>query len=41
MEFHAQELRFIKKIEMGLRFKQDSHWSDKICAPGKWDLVKF
>ena len=26
---------------MGLRFKQDSHRDDGICALGQWDLVKI
>jgi hypothetical protein len=26
---------------MGLRFEQDSHWDDGICALGQWDLVKI
>jgi hypothetical protein len=26
---------------MGLRFEQDSHLDDGICALGQWDLVKI
>jgi hypothetical protein len=26
---------------MGLRFEQDSHSDDGICALGQWDLVKY
>jgi hypothetical protein len=26
---------------MGLRFEQESHWDDGICAQGQWDLVKI
>ena len=26
---------------MGLRFEQDSHWEDRICALGQWALVKI
>jgi hypothetical protein len=26
---------------MGLRFEQDRHSDDGICAVGRWDLVKI
>ena len=46
MGFHALGLGFINKktIEngnMGLRFEQDRHSDDGICAVGRWDVVKI
>jgi hypothetical protein len=43
MGFHALGLISNKTIENGngLRFEQDSHWDDGVCALGQWDLVKI
>ena len=29
------------QIALGLRFEQDRHSDDGICAVGRWDLVKI
>ena len=45
MGLHSLGLGFInkkqEKMGMGLRFEQDRHSDNEICAVGRWDLVKI
>ena len=38
---HQQKNNRKWELRMGLRFEQDRHSDDGICAVGQWDLLKI